>query len=102
MIHHTPKSTLFPYTTLFRSKENEKKSKEFEEEIVVKEYKERIDKLSLQFRVASENGLFSQEKVSNIIADDILQCLLKDRKSTRLNSSHGYISYAVFCLKKKK
>jgi hypothetical protein len=51
-----------------KSKENERKSKEFEEEIVTKEYEERIDKLSLQFRVASENGLFSQEKVSNIIA----------------------------------
>ncbi|HYX57231.1 MAG TPA: hypothetical protein VE818_13830 [Nitrososphaeraceae archaeon] len=63
-----------------KSKENERKSKEFEEEIVVvKEYEERIDKLSLQFRVASENGLFSQEKVSNIIADDILQCLLNAR-----------------------
>ena len=61
-------------------KENEKKSEELEEEIVaVNEYEERIDKLSLQFRVASENGLFSQEKVSNIIADDILQCLLNAR-----------------------
>ena len=64
--------------TSAKSNENEKKSKEFEEEIV-KEYEERIDKLSLQFRVASENGLFSQEKVSNIIADDILQCLLNAR-----------------------
>jgi hypothetical protein len=45
--------------TSAKSKENERKSKEFEEEIVVKEYEERIDKLSLQFRVASENGLFS-------------------------------------------
>jgi hypothetical protein len=62
-----------------KSKENERKNKEFEEEIEVNEYEERIDKLSLQFRVASENGLFSQEKVSNIIADDILQCLLNAR-----------------------
>jgi hypothetical protein len=65
--------------TSAKSKENERKSKEFEEEIIIKEYEERIDKLSLQFRVASENGLFSQEKVSNIVADDILQCLLNAR-----------------------
>jgi hypothetical protein len=75
--HKPHKETLS--LTPAKSKENERKSKEFEEEIVVKEYEERIDKLSLQFRVASENGLFSQEKVSNIIADAILQCLLNAR-----------------------
>ena len=63
-----------------KSKENERKSKEYEEKIVVvKEYEQRINKLSLQFRAASENGLFSQEKVSKLIADDILQCLLNAR-----------------------
>ena len=62
-----------------KSKENERKSKEFEEEIEINEYEDRIDKLSLQFMVASENGLFSQEKVSNVIADEILQCLLNAR-----------------------
>jgi ribosomal protein S25 len=63
-----------------KSKENERKSKEYEENIVVvKEYEQRINKLSLQFRAASENGLFSQEKVSKLIADDILQCLLNAR-----------------------
>ena len=66
--------------TSAKSKENdERKSKEFEEELEDNEYEERIDKLSLQFRVASENGLFSQEKVSNVIADEIVQCLLNAR-----------------------
>src|SRR2546429_3756496 len=80
MIRRPPRSTLFPYTTLFRS-----------------------------------NGFFGQVgpysgRKSNLRSSD--GCSLRvghedanrtgDRKSTRLNSSHGYISYAVFCLKKKK
>src|SRR2546422_11714085 len=73
MIRRPPRSTLFPYTTLFRSHRH------------------------LGCRLAHA-------------AEEILEALdarhggveLGDRKSTRLNSSHGYISYAVFCLKKKK
>src|SRR2546422_2036338 len=68
MIRRPPRSTLFPYTTLFRS-----------------------------------------SSCDSFAADFLLRCRpwgsippIRDRKSTRLNSSHGYISYAVFCLKKKK
>src|SRR5256884_5773065 len=67
MIRRPPRSTLFPYTTLFRSPQARKK------------------RVSLASHAA---GPQSRESV-------------RDRKSTRLNSSHGYISYAVFCLKKK-
>src|SRR2546422_5112942 len=83
MIRRPPRSTLFPYTTLFRSR-----------------------------RLAGQEF----RNPGNPMADHILQKLSRqaahpvalvveersrDRKSTRLNSSHGYISYAVFCLKKK-
>src|SRR2546429_1685547 len=89
MIRRPPRSTLFPYTTLFRSR----------------------------FRVVASNpdGVWSSDEA--VIGFDVdplfwqtwwfrlsivLIIALADRKSTRLNSSHGYISYAVFCLKKKK
>src|SRR5690606_40680705 len=68
MIRRPPRSTLFPYTTLFRSPV--------------------IDKLSEDYK--------DKVKVVKLDIDDA------DRKSTRLNSSHVKISYAVFCLKKKK
>src|SRR2546422_5218486 len=77
MIRRPPRSTLFPYTTLFRSRE------------FVADMGEQHDVDILEHASAHEEGLAAQK-------------LLGDRKSTRLNSSHGYISYAVFCLKKKK
>src|SRR2546429_4202836 len=74
MIRRPPRSTLFPYTTLFRS------------ELTV-----------------SNNGLtYYEQDYINPIAQILTNFAIGDRKSTRLNSSHGYISYAVFCLKKKK
>src|SRR2546429_6105918 len=73
MIRRPPRSTLFPYTTLFRS------------QAVL-----RIEELRMHSMCASSSR------------HQIKQILEIDRKSTRLNSSHGYISYAVFCLKKKK
>src|SRR2546429_6717349 len=83
MIRRPPRSTLFPYTTLFRSLEVNARN------II----EERHIKLGLEdnSRVEVLSGLAEGDRV--IIG--------KDRKSTRLNSSHGYISYAVFCLKKK-
>src|SRR5258708_31390105 len=69
MIRRPPRSTLFPYTTLFRSKP------------------------VLCFLESPSNGL--------LIADEVGLGKTIDRKSTRLNSSHQIISYAVFCLKKK-
>src|SRR3989442_13585963 len=71
MIRRPPRSTLFPYTTLFRSRH----------------------------RVAADIGVLEQERVAGVVAD---RFDARDRKSTRLNSSHVRISYAVFCLKKKK
>src|SRR5262245_62886179 len=73
MIRRPPRSTLFPYTTLFRS---------------------------IQFNVEL---MLRTEEIGDVIADLVLPSELEplDRKSTRLNSSHLGISYAVFCLKKK-
>src|SRR2546430_7930884 len=73
MIRRPPRSTLFPYTTLFRS-------------VTVDRWRRR--------RMLCGDVLFRQT--------DGNQAGLLDRKSTRLNSSHSQISYAVFCLKKKK
>src|SRR2546422_2092173 len=73
MIRRPPRSTLFPYTTLFRSMKN----------LRIRE--EGVHLHPLARRAARQTASSAA-----------------DRKSTRLNSSHGYISYAVFCLKKKK
>src|SRR2546422_7299167 len=80
MIRRPPRSTLFPYTTLFRSRAAGVDEVEAREPVL------RRDLLRAQV-------LFHGER-------EVRPAL--DRKSTRLNSSHGYISYAVFCLKKKK
>src|SRR2546429_2385649 len=82
MIRRPPRSTLFPYTTLFRSVVGQASSPD-------------------------ETPLGILETQCNVLVGDSflpprLPASLADRKSTRLNSSHGYISYAVFCLKKKK
>src|SRR5205809_5712222 len=74
MIQRPPRSTLFPYTTLFRSQRGDIENR-------IKELHDlEIDRTSCSNWCGRFRG---------------------DRKSTRLNSSHGYISYAVFCLKKK-
>src|SRR2546429_5165221 len=84
MIRRPPRSTLFPYTTLFRSRRH------------------------FGYRLpAVGNAEFNRRSVSSpfhliLAGRERLATDSKDRKSTRLNSSHGYISYAVFCLKKKK
>src|SRR2546430_8055745 len=88
MIRRPPRSTLFPYTTLFRSMS------------VLVPLMEKVmnwDSAKIRKFFAS-NGLtlLEWEKVRT----DMLT--IQDRKSTRLNSSHSQISYAVFCLKKKK
>src|SRR3989449_7829391 len=85
MIRRPPRSTLFPYTTLFRSKIGGEKNPDLET----------IRALGPDLVVANV-----EENVRAHI--DQLRAWAIDRKSTRLNSSHGYISYAVFCLKKKK
>src|SRR2546422_4951558 len=85
MIRRPPRSTLFPYTTLFRS-------------------------TGFYLAVTREGEVGTGDEIKVIARDanavpvsEITRLYIaKDRKSTRLNSSHGYISYAVFCLKKKK
>src|SRR2546422_7132094 len=97
MIRRPPRSTLFPYTTLFRS------VREFF--VVPKECGRRDEKTDVQAVVPA---LAIQERDKLIQAGwaatgaGKCEAARGDRKSTRLNSSHGYISYAVFCLKKKK
>src|SRR2546422_4465858 len=85
MIRRPPRSTLFPYTTLFRSRDDENRGVD---EQGAGESDRRVDE-----RVAHGDPL---PRGGLLVAPGL------DRKSTRLNSSHGYISYAVFCLKKKK
>src|SRR5690242_21190603 len=94
MLRRPPRSTLFPYTTLFRSVE-----------IVRNEYrdvKEKFDHVQKEYQKV-ETEKKTTEAVVRGIAEGIVVVNQKgDRKSTRLNSSHMSISYAVFCLKKKK
>src|SRR2546422_7064903 len=95
MIRRPPRSTLFPYTTLFRSVRGDLIR-------ILGELKGKRDQGALKFdRVVIETtGMADPGPVAQtFFTDDEIG---KDRKSTRLNSSHGYISYAVFCLKKKK
>src|SRR5687768_18218048 len=95
MTRRPPRSTLFPYTTLFRSAV----FSQFSDQSIVRRE---------MFRIASAlkgmgvTAVLTAERVDDYgpIARFGVEEL--DRKSTRLNSSHGYISYAVFCLKKKK
>src|SRR5687768_18355627 len=94
MIPPPPRSTLFPYTTLFRSNFlslSDPDSKPSDKS------KPRITK-EVNIRTVDSKIIFD----SKIIKFQHVELISKDRKSTRLNSSHGYISYAVFCLKKKK
>src|SRR2546422_2076719 len=91
MIRRPPRSTLFPYTTLFRSVSTHALSRNFP------------DALELLADVALHPN-FPQAEIERVRSERLAALVQEkeDRKSTRLNSSHGYISYAVFCLKKKK
>src|SRR5687768_18249477 len=90
MILRPPRSTLFPYTTLFRSCSRAcSLNTSFRSTCSGSHGGNGID------RCCSDSTLIGQARISHL-------SLRRDRKSTRLNSSHGYISYAVFCLKKKK
>src|SRR2546422_7805364 len=81
MIRRPPRSTLFPYTTLFRSH-------------LPGNHDADGRRIALERADLHRRGMGAQQHVPAQVE--------RDRKSTRLNSSHGYISYAVFCLKKKK
>src|SRR2546422_8102194 len=95
MIRRPPRSTLFPYTTLFRSNLHGAASTYHQLGNIAQEQRD--------FATAREwylKSLAIKEKQGNL--HGAASTYGQDRKSTRLNSSHGYISYAVFCLKKKK
>src|SRR5256884_6759095 len=92
MIRRPPRSTLFPYTTLFRSPQ-----------------RPRLEPARPRLRPAAADDepgtlehlqMLRDRRLAH--AEGLRELHHPDRKSTRLNSSHGYISYAVFCLKKKQ
>src|SRR2546430_6384669 len=88
MIRRPPRSTLFPYTTLFRSALGWAEEKKEEKK------KPEPPSIAVVIPLGVTTGITNQVKIRGQN--------LTDRKSTRLNSSHSQISYAVFCLKKKK
>src|SRR3989449_7912403 len=96
MIRRPPRSTLFPYTTLFRSPYEELMIDCPEGYLGV--VMEKLGPRRAELLDMRNPGVGTVRMRFKIPA----RGLLGDRKSTRLNSSHGYISYAVFCLKKKK
>src|SRR5688572_32767300 len=93
MIRRPPRSTLFPYTTLFRSDDIDVRVSERKAEVCAMLRKGAVDCLVVQTGAAD----LQPNDLIEIMDDQAV-----DRKSTRLNSSHSQISYAVFCLKKKK
>src|SRR2546428_6288565 len=90
MIRRPPRSTLFPYTTLFRS---------VNAEVTDEDEEEGVRDVSALGQHPDERR---REHEAGTGGDEVPERCLPDRKSTRLNSSHDQISYAVFCLKKKK
>src|SRR3712207_7649026 len=101
MIRRPPRSTLFPYTTLFRSLAT----------LIINEngyHYEDVFNTNIDYKkCVSESGDLKLKLIQNFTEHELLINCLElihkglDRKSTRLNSSHANISYAVFCLKKK-
>src|SRR5256885_6767192 len=93
MIRRPPRSTLFPYTTLFRSKARRAQIESSEEKIDTRDLLTQL--LTINTDKDVTQGITDDKHAERMSDDDV-----RDRKSTRLNSSHLVISYAVFCLKK--
>src|SRR2546430_5116226 len=93
MIRRPPRSTLFPYTTLFRSGQAEG--------LALQVGFRRHDVL-IEVRTSLGESSLHAQALQGVRAEGPQVQWFADRKSTRLNSSHSQISYAVFCLKKKK
>src|SRR3712207_8508180 len=89
MIRRPPRSTLFPYTTLFRSDPTIDGYADYDHRVVELSRDVAFQLVGKGIDVILDEGFWAKEERA-------------DRKSTRLNSSHANISYAVFCLKKKK
>src|SRR3712207_7723046 len=94
MIRRPPRSTLFPYTTLFRSLRAQELSARFDMDRTAAAASLDDERAAMERRLADAE--FRVQEIEARLAHK------EDRKSTRLNSSHANISYAVFCLKKKK
>src|SRR3712207_8234550 len=94
MIRRPPRSTLFPYTTLFRSGDEEEDDK-------VQAGQTAWEAIRI---IIVADAVMSLDNVIALVGAARIggEVVFSDRKSTRLNSSHANISYAVFCLKKKK
>src|SRR5688500_20047814 len=100
MLRRPPRSTLFPYTTLFRSRKDGRKSARMKPLGRGRRWRRPVavddDTQAIIEPTATAFTIQSSER------DHLSTMVGRDRKSTRLNSSHLVISYAVFCLKKKK
>src|SRR2546430_10196192 len=95
MIRRPPRSTLFPYTTLFRS------SSAYA--IAARQSMDPVPRLrTVREKVPAAVEQVIGQALAKVPADRFATAAALDRKSTRLNSSHSQISYAGFCLKKKK
>src|SRR3712207_8597257 len=97
MIRRPPRSTLFPYTTLFRSPHPVRPRRR------QPVHRRRVRRGSSGLNLVAP-GMKDPRDEPNLPAASVAEAFIdtRDRKSTRLNSSHANISYAVFCLKKKK
>src|SRR2546429_6260796 len=100
MIRRPPRSTLFPYTTLFRSAPEKALGWSDERYAIL------LDRTKADMKGVSPSLTSCMLRAVRTWCTDIIwpeiRNVLRDRKSTRLNSSHGYISYAVFCLYNKR
>src|SRR5687768_17728242 len=92
MLRRPPRSTLFPYTTLFRSRSHRAAGNDLRPSPWTRASHADVPPICARSQRVGQPGRPSIPVLRSAT----------DRKSTRLNSSHGYISYAVFCLKKKK
>src|SRR3712207_7065253 len=101
MIRRPPRSTLFPYTTLFRSVEAHQRGRPLP---ALADPVDQLEPVQARRQVEPDAQQVTGE-VAHVAIEDVEGAQRdrdRDRKSTRLNSSHANISYAVFCLKKKK
>src|SRR3712207_6896324 len=99
MIRRPPRSTLFPYTTLFRSFRRRRRRRRGSGRGDARAI--RLPELVAAAAIGCAPQLHGVGPVDGLADDDASEDGQEDRKSTRLNSSHANISYAVFCLKKK-
>src|SRR3712207_8275154 len=100
MIRRPPRSTLFPYTTLFRSHPGESHDRDRVAGIGLGRLT--VEAFGRIEQPVREGALGLEQDLDHGASSSSVRAISRDRKSTRLNSSHANISYAVFCLKKKK